>query len=97
MATMPIITSQEALTEVVEAALQNCLSRLMPALHQTAGTSAELLTEREACTMLGGISKPTLYKLVAEGHITRHKLGAKRTLYSRAEMQAYVLSNKKTA
>lgn len=96
MAQMPIITTHEALTEAVEAALQNCLGRLMPALNQPAAT-AELLNEREACTMLGGISKPTLYKLVADGHITRHKVGPKRTLYSRAEMQAYVLNNKKTA
>lgn len=94
---LSIITSPSQIREYIREAVLEAIGTVQDTMKPKAGLSDnELLNERDARAYLGGISKPTLYKLVRTGKITKHTAGDKRTLYSRSELRSYVL-NQKTA
>ena len=90
-----VVISPSQLGQMIREAMQDVLG---PALDATRRKDqpegGEMLSEREACAYLGGISKPTLHKLVGAGKVQKHKAGEKRNLYSRADLRAYVLNQK---
>ena len=50
---------------------------------------ATLVTIREACRLLGGISRPTLYRLVADGELRIVKV-RRRSFIAAADIDAFV-------
>jgi len=48
----------------------------------------KLLRVKEACTLLGGISTPMLYRLVNEGKIIKTKIGG-RTFFEQRLLEDY--------
>jgi excisionase family DNA binding protein len=55
----------------------------------TSTITPELLSIPDAQRYLGDISRPTLYNLIAGGHITRVHLG-RRAMLTRTSLEAYV-------
>jgi excisionase family DNA binding protein len=53
----------------------------------------DYLSINESCTLFG-LSRRTLYRLIEQGHIIRHKVGT-RTLLNRAAIDKYIISTAK--
>ena len=52
---------------------------------------SELFKISDAQAMLGGVSRPMIYRLVAQGQLTRIKLGS-RAFITRASLHEYLRS-----
>jgi len=49
-----------------------------------------LVGVEDACRLLGGISRPTLWRLVKKGRINQVQIGVTRALFSRNQIERYV-------
>ena len=82
--------STEALTEIVEQAVQQALCRYQSATGDS--SVPELMTMEEACEYLG-ISQSHGYKLTSKGVLPHYKPG-KRLYFKKSELDAWINSHR---